>query len=90
MKQNNQSSSNAARMVSVSGLAVFVLGYMLWEIVSAYIQGGQDAPTMGILIAAIVVLGGGIGFALWIIFAKGKAFLPSRNQEEMQDQIMEH
>lgn len=86
MKQNNQPSSNAARMVSVSGLAVFVLGYMLWEIVSAYIQGGQDAPTLGILIAAIVILGGGIVFALWIMFAKGKAFLPNRELTDTTDE----
>ena len=85
MKQENQPSANAARMVSVSGLAVFVLGYMLWEIVSAYFRGGSEAPTLGILIAAIVILGGGIVFALWIIFAKGRVFLPNREQVDTTD-----
>ena len=82
MKQNDPSSSNAARIVSVSGLAVFVLGYMLWEIVSAYIAGGSDAPTVGILIAAILVLGGGMVFALYLMIGKGRAFLPKTRREE--------
>ncbi len=82
MKQKNQSASSATRMISVSGLAVFVLSSMLWEIVSAYIQGGSDAPSTGILIAAILILGGGIAFALWLIISKGKLFLPSTEQED--------
>lgn len=86
MKQKNQPSANAARMVSVSGLAVFVLGSMLWEIISAYIQGGSNAPTLGILIAAIVILGGGIVFALWIILSKGRVFLPNHEQTDTTDE----
>ena len=79
MKQNSKSSSSATRMVGVSGLALFVLGSMLWEIVSAFIRGGSDAPTVGILIAAILILGGGMAFALYLIMKKGK---PLRKQEQ--------
>lgn len=83
MNQKNQPSSSAGRIISISGLSVFVLGSMLWKIVSAYIQGGSDAPSIGVLIAAILILGGGILFALWLIISKGKLFLPSN--EEVRD-----
>ena len=82
MKKDMERVPSATRIISVSGLAVFVLGSMLWEIISAYIRGGTDAPTIGILIAAIVVLGGGIAFALWLIFSRGKRFMPPVTQEQ--------
>ena len=82
MKKDMERAPAATRIISVSGLTVFVLGSMLWKIIRAYIQGGADAPTIGILIAAIVVLGGGIAFALWLIFSKGKGFMPPATQEQ--------
>lgn len=82
MKQKNNPSSAAARIVSVSGLTVFVLGSMLWEIVSAYLRGGSDAPTVGILIAGILILGGGILFAVLLIVRNSKPFLTASQQEQ--------
>lgn len=82
MKQKNQPSSGATRIVSISGLTIFVLGSMLWEIVSAYLRGGADAPSVGILIAALLVLGGGIVFAVWLIARHGKAFLSGSGQAQ--------
>ena len=82
MKQAKPRSSATTRIISVSGLAIFVLGSMLWEIVSAYIRGGSDAPTVGILIAAVLVLGGGLVFAVCLILRNSKVFLPSSGQEQ--------
>lgn len=82
MKEKKQPTANTTHMVSISGLAVFVLGSMLWNTVSAYIHGGSDAPTLGILIAALLVLGGGIVFALWLMIRSSRLSSPPAGQEE--------
>ena len=49
---------------------------MLAQIVQGYIAGGEDAPSLGLLLLAIVVLGGGavfIGVLGWKEWKKGKA-----------------
>lgn len=40
-------------------LAVLVVLYMLGQVVVGFIQGGPEAPSVGLLILAIVLLGGG-------------------------------
>ena len=50
-------------MLMIRVLAVGYLGYCLLEIIKLYRAGGADAPSLPLLIGAIVVLGGG---AVWI------------------------
>lgn len=65
MKKNN---SRAANRIVISGLVFLLLASMLWEIVSAYYRGGSEAPSIPLLIAGIVVLGGGMVFAAVILY----------------------
>lgn len=61
-------------------IAVMVLSSMLWDIVSAYVAGGDDAPSTPILVVAIVVLGGGTVFSVIQAWRTWKAL----NEEEQK------
>ena len=50
----NPNTTMGFRMIAV----LFVL-YMLFQVIQGYIQGGPDAPSLGLLITAIIILGGG-------------------------------
>lgn len=57
------------------GLAVLLELYFLMELVKAYRAGGEDAPSLGVLILGIVVLGGGavlLCFLAWREWKKAK------------------
>ena len=58
--------ANPNFMLSIRVLAVGYLGYCLWQIIQLYRAGGADAPSVPLLIGAILVLGGG---AVWIAVA---------------------
>lgn len=49
--------------------AVAVVLYWLYEIVTAYLAGGPDAPSLTLLLVAIAVLGGG-GLAVVLLTLK--------------------
>lgn len=49
--------------IVLSGATLLILASMLFTIVKAYLIGGTEAPSLGILLLAIVVLGGGMVFA---------------------------
>lgn len=85
MNQIKQPSAAAGRTLAVSGLTLFVLGAMLWEIVSTYLAGGNDAPTVGVLVAALIVLGGGMVFAAFLIFRQIKQFQSEETQNSEED-----
>lgn len=54
---------NPNALLGIRALAVGYLIYCLWQIVKMYMEGGEEAPSVWLLILAIVVLGGG---AVWI------------------------
>lgn len=54
---------NPNALLGIRALAVGYLIYCLWQIVKMYMEGGEEAPSVWLLILAIVVLGGG---AIWI------------------------
>ena len=62
-KEKEQKPINPTTLFGVRVLAVGYLIYSLWQIIKMYIEGGPDAPSLWLLILAIVVLGGG---AVWI------------------------
>lgn len=55
--------ANPTNMVLIRVLAVGYLMYTLYNMITAYIAGGEDAPSLGLLIAAIVIFVGG---SVWI------------------------
>ena len=78
--------SGPNRTVIFPALAVFLLAAMLWDIVSAYIAGGEDAPSLTVLIVAIVVLGGGTVFALLQSYRTWKALNAEKEKEAEEKQ----
>ena len=50
-------------MFGIRALAVGYLLYCLWQIIKMYMEGGEGAPSIWLLLLGILVLGGG---AVWI------------------------
>lgn len=61
-KEKEKKPVNPTTLFGVRVLAVAYLGYSLWQIIQMYIEGGEQAPSLLLLILAIVVLGGGAVF----------------------------
>ena len=68
-------------------LAIGVVLYWLAELVIDYFKGGPDAPSLTLLIVAIIVLGGGaalVGILAWKAWKAEKA-LAAMTEEEVAD-----
>ena len=76
------------RTVFFPVIAVMVLGSMLWDIVSAYIKGGEDAPSVLVLVIACVVLGGGVEFSAFQSYRTWKA-LNEEQEKKAQEKAEE-
>ena len=66
--------------------AAAVVLYWLMQTVVAYIKGGPDAPSVGLLIASIVVLGGG---AVLVIVLALKAWKIEKAMNEAEEELPE-
>lgn len=62
-EEKEQRPVNPTTLLGIRALAVGYLIYCLWQIVKMYIEGGEGAPSLGLLLLGIAVLGGG---AVWI------------------------
>ena len=60
-KEQQPRSMQTTLMIRV--LAVGYILYMLYNIIKSYIAGGADAPSLTLLLVAVLVLGGG---SLWV------------------------
>ena len=75
-KKSEPSRRNPNNVLTIRIMGVLFVLYMLAQIVQGYIAGGEDAPSLGLLLLAIAVLGGGavfIGVLGWKEWKKGKA-----------------
>ena len=66
--------------------AAAVVLYWMMQTVVAYCKGGPDAPSLGLLIASIVVLGGG---AVLVIILALKAWKIEKAMKEAEEDVPE-
>ena len=71
-KEKEDRPVNPNTLLGVRVLAVGYLIYCLWSIIKMYMEGGEDAPSLWLLILAIVVLGGGAVFIAVVTVQKIK------------------
>lgn len=81
--------NDANRVVLFRVLAIGVVLYWLFGIVKAYVQGGPEAPSLALLIVAIVVMGGGAALVGWLTWknwkkAKAEAVMTEEEISEME------
>lgn len=62
-KEKEERPINVTTLVAVRLLAVGYCLYCLWEIIKMYMAGGEDAPSIWLLLLGILVLGGG---SVWV------------------------
>ena len=71
---------NPNGLITIRAVAVLYLLYMLKDTVSMYIKGGEEAPSVWMLLLCIVVLGGG---AVWIAIVSFKQWKKLREEERL-------
>ncbi len=74
-RRDFRKTNDASRVVTFRIIAIAVVLYWLFGIVKAYFQGGPEAPSLTLLIIAVVVMGGGsaaIGFLTYKGWKKAK------------------
>lgn len=74
MNQNHRGNTGNATTVFIRCLAAGFVFYSLWEIVSAFLKGGEDAPSLTLLLLAIAVLGGGGVFIALMAWKEWKRY----------------
>ncbi|MEA4964499.1 MAG: hypothetical protein VB055_01585 [Oscillospiraceae bacterium] len=68
-------------------LAMFYVFYMLFSLVKLYLAGGEGAPSLSLLIAGIVLLGGGgigVGIFALRLYRQARANAKKPPEEEAQ------
>jgi len=64
--------SDANRAVMFRLVAIGVVLYWLFGIVKAYLEGGPEAPSLTLLIIAVVLMGGGAALVGWLTWKTWK------------------
>lgn len=81
-EQKKQQLEEMKRKLPFRLIAIGFLLYMLADIVIKYVQGGPEAPTLPMLVIAIVIMGGGSGLVGWLTWRSWKQIKQSENEEE--------
>ncbi len=71
----NPKVKNPTAMLFMCGIVILAVLYMLWQVVSAYLQGGEGAPSLAVVIIGAVLLVGGcifIGFLALRLYKQSK------------------
>lgn len=71
-QENDQPPRNPNNAVMFRVLAIGYVAYLCIQMIQAYTQGGSDAPSLGMLIAGIVLLGGGAAFLAILSYQEWK------------------
>jgi len=90
MEQNKRNTSANPTTVFIRVIAAGFVLYSLWEIVSAFLKGGEDAPSLTLLLIAIVVLGGGgvfIALMAWKEWKNYKAAQEAPAEEAAEEAV---
>ena len=82
-QQEQTRPANPNNMLLIRALAVGYLMYILYQMVTAYITGSEDVPSLGLLIAAIVIFLGG---SVWIVVISYKQY---KQMKAMQQEAWE-
>lgn len=86
-QEQDQTPQNPGNPTTMLLFRVLAIGYVLWMLkglVEAYVAGGPDAPSLGMLLGAIAVLGGGcvfIGIMTYKQWKKMKVLEKEYNEE---------
>ena len=69
-EEKEQRPVNPTTLFGIRALAVGYLLYCLWQIIQMYIAGGEEAPSIWLLLLGILVLGGGSVFVAIVTVRK--------------------
>lgn len=77
-KEKEERPVNVTTLVAVRLLAIGYCLYCVWQIAKMYIAGGEDAPSLWLLLLAIAVLGGG---SVWVAIVTVRKVLQLKAEE---------
>lgn len=77
-KEKEERPVNVTTLVAVRLLAIGYCLYSVWQIAKMYIAGGEEAPSIWLLLAAILVLGGG---SVWVAIITVRKVLQLKAEE---------
>ncbi len=75
----NPKVKNPTAMLFMCGIVILAVLYMLWQVVSAYLAGGEGAPSLTVVIVGALLLVGGC------IFIGSMAFRLYKQSKEEQE-----
>ena len=68
----DQTPRNPNNMIMFRLLAVFYVGYLCIQMIKTYTAGGPDAPSLGMLVGGIAIMGGGAVFLAILSYKEWK------------------
>ena len=86
-QEQDQTPQNPGNPTTMLLFRVLAIGYVLWMLkglVEAYVAGGPDAPSLGMLLGAIAVLGGGCVFIGIMTYKQWKKMKVLRYTQTME------
>lgn len=79
----NPKVKNPTAMLFMCGIVILAVLYMLWQVVSAYLQGGEGAPSLAVVIIGAILLVGGCIFIGFLAF---RLYKQSKEEAEVQEE----
>lgn len=76
---------NPTNMVTFRLLAIGYLLWSLWQMVKLYQAGGEDKPSVPLMIAAVVLFFGGSVWIAWITYKQWKQLKAAQLEDDDDD-----